>query len=130
MAEDWLNENMPAVSVNFDIMAEDWLNGIMPAVAVNFNTAESLERSIARVRRPPRAAMKMLRDMGEHKSFWFALRKHGNEQAALRWLSTLHAKSNWAEQKHSEFERLRKEYLRLLDSIRVFDPGFQDGGSR
>ena len=111
-------------------MAEDCLNGTMPAVAVNFNTAESLERSIARVQRPPRAALRMLRDMGEHKSFWFALRKHGNEQAALRWLSTLHAKSNWAEQKHSESERLRKECLRLLDSIRVFDPGFQDGGSR
>ena len=110
-------------------MAEYWLDGIVLEVSVNFNSAESLERSIARVRRPPRAASRMLRDMGEHSSFWYALRKHGDEQSALRWLSTLHAKSIWREQKYSESELLRKEYLRLMDSIRALLPGFRDDRS-
>jgi hypothetical protein len=102
------------------------MNGATPAEPVNFNTTESLQRSAARVRRPPREALNMLREMGEHRSFWFALRKHGNDQQAMRWLSIFHANSNWAENKKSDSERLRKEYFRLLDGIRVFDPAFRD----
>jgi hypothetical protein len=74
--------------------------------------------------------MAMLKDMGEHKSFWFTLRKHGDETAALRWLTTLHAQSNWAVNKHSDAEVLRKEYLRLLDGVKFFNPSYQDPRSR
>ena len=149
MAEAWLNGTMGAVALNFQTAESLERVGSMPALAVNFhkaeafelhrtmasfsvtfNTAESLQRSFARVQRPPRAALRLLRDMGEHKSFWFALRRHGDEQVAMRWLAKLHATSNWAEQKFSPSELLRKEYLRLLDCIKAFDPDYQDGWSR
>ena len=102
--------------------------GLLPEAAqpVVFNTAESLKRSIERFNRPPAEAYRMLKEMGEHKSFWFALRKHGDEKKALEWLTILHSHSNWAENKKSVSERLRKEYLRLLDDVKFFNPSFRD----
>ena len=68
----------------------------------------------------------MLKDMGEHKSLWFALRKHGDSDQVLKWLSILHDHSNWQHEKTTQDEKLRKEYLSLLDQIRYFDPSFRD----
>ena len=91
-----------------------------------FDSPESLQRSRERYQRPPREATRLLAEMSEHKSFWFALRKHGNQDRALGWLRTLHEHSNWPANKKDPSEVLRKEYLRLLDGVKVFNPHYKD----
>lgn len=87
---------------------------------------ESRQRSIERVAEPPRAAKRLLQELNESRDFWKALRKHGTVQQCQRWLECMVGNSSWEDQRDSEEELLRKEYLRLWDECKFFDPHFVD----
>ena len=106
--------------------AEAFGRGGAAAEPPRFDSPRSLQRSQERYQRPPREAIRLLAEMSEHKSFWFALRKHGSQERALGWLRTLHQHSNWPVNKKCPSEVLRKEYLRLLDDIKVFNSDYKD----
>ena len=90
------------------------------------STPESRQRSMDRVAEPPRAAKRLLSEINESRDFWKALRKHGTVQQCQRWLETMVANSTWSEVRDTEAELLRKEYLRLWDECKFYDPDFVD----
>ena len=87
---------------------------------------ESIERSRDRCKPCPEAAKRLLRELGESRAFWFALRRHGTSELCLRWLQKMTEHSSWATDRHSENEILRKEYLRFWQEVRDYRPNFQD----
>ena len=78
----------------------------------------SRDRSLNRTRQPEGEAR-------ESGAFWLALRKHLDEEEALFILKVLQEHSGWREVKKSRNEELRKEYLRLYDECRYFDPDWR-----
>ena len=67
----------------------------------------------------------LLTELRESGAFWLALRKHLDEEEALFILKVLQEHSGWREVKKSRNEELRKEYLRLYDERRYFDPDWR-----
>lgn len=89
-------------------------------------TKESLDRSMDRCKPCPEAAKRLLKELGESRAFWFALRRHGTTEQCTRWLGTMCQHSTWSADRHSENEILRKEYLRFWQEVRDYRPNFQD----
>ena len=84
---------------------------------------DSKQRSIERVADPPREVKELLRAINETRDFWKALRKHGTVQQCKSWLQTMVQHSTWHEVRETNAELLRKEYLRLWDECKFYDPG-------
>ena len=82
----------------------------------------SRNRSVDRTLQPEGEARMLLTELRESGAFWLALRKHLNEEEALFILKVWQEHSGWREVKKSRNEELRKEYLRLYDECRYFDP--------
>ena len=72
----------------------------------------------------------LLTELRESGAFWLALRKHLNEEEALFILKVWQEHSGWREVKKSRNEELRKEYLRLYDERRYFDPDWRHAEMR
>ena len=87
---------------------------------------DSKQRSIDRVADPPREVKELLRAINETRDFWKALRKHGTVQQCKSWLQTMVQHSTWHEVRETNAELLRKEYLRLWDECKFYDPEFVD----
>ena len=87
---------------------------------------DSRQRSIDRVADPPREVKELLRSINETRDFWKALRKHGTVQQCKSWLQTMVQHSTWHEVRETDPELLRKEYLRLWDECKFYDPEFVD----
>ena len=85
----------------------------------------SRDRSLNRTRQPEGEARMLLTELRESGAFWLALRKHLDEEEALFILKVLQEHSGWREVKKSRNEELRKEYLRLYDECRYFDPDWR-----
>ena len=85
----------------------------------------SRDRSLNRTRQPEGEARMLLTELRESGAFWLALRKHLDEEEAVFILKVLQEHSGWREVKKSRNEELRKEYLRLYDECRYFDPDWR-----
>ena len=87
---------------------------------------ESIERSRDRCKPCPEAAKRILRQLGESRAFWFALRRHGTPEQCVKWLQTMADHSTWADERNQANEVLRREYLRFWQEVRDYRPNFQD----
>jgi len=87
---------------------------------------ESEERCMRRLDDPPEACRQLLIDLREGPALWQGLRKHLTVEDSEYILRVLQEHSEWKVVKRDKNEKLRKEYLRLFDECRHFDPGFED----
>ena len=60
--------------------------------------------------------------IGESRSLWYALRRHGTKAQCAEWLNILHSNSTWLDDKESDDEILRRQYLHLWEAVRSFEP--------
>ena len=90
----------------------------------NFDWEASQERSKERCKPPTGRAAELLVDLNESKHLWYALRRHGDEEMCIKWLDLLRDTST--HDPSSENEVKRKQYLKLLDEIKRWQPDFQD----
>ena len=86
--------------------------------------AASTRRSEERCKAPFGRARDLLHDLHESVHFWYALRRHGDVATCTSWLEKLRGVSTF--NKNSEYEQQRKEYLKLLDEIKRWQPEFRD----
>ena len=84
----------------------------------------SHERSKERCKPPTERAAELLADLKESKHLWYALRRHGDQKMCIEWLEIL--RDNSTHDPNSENEVKRKEYFKLVDEIRRWQPDFQD----
>ena len=87
---------------------------------------ESINRSLNRIAEPTAAAKELLRSLGEKVEFWYSLRRHGTVNQCENWLKIMVANSTWRDDRNTEEELLRKEYLRLWTECIHFDASFVD----
>ena len=87
---------------------------------------ESINRSANRVAQPTEVAKELLRSLGEKVEFWYSLRRHGSVNQCENWLKIMVANSTWFQDRNTEEELLRKEYLRLWTECIHFDASFVD----
>lgn len=85
----------------------------------------SEERCRTRLDDPPEVCKQLLIDLREGPALWQGLRKHLTVEDTEFVLRMLQEHSDWKTVKRDPNERLRKEYLRLFDECRHFDPDFQ-----
>jgi hypothetical protein len=64
--------------------------------------------------------------IGESRSLWYALRRHRTKAQCTEWLNILHSNSTWSDDKESDDEVLRRQYLHLWEAVRSFEPEFVD----
>jgi hypothetical protein len=93
--------------------------------AIEARTREAEQRCRARTERPPSYCRQLLRDLRESDAMWLALRKHLTEGDAQYILEVLKEHSGWRDVKKSEDEVLRKEYLRLFDECKFYNPAWE-----
>ena len=94
---------------------------------MDFGTVDweaSARRSKERCKPPSGRAKDLLKDLNESKHFWYALRRHGDVATCTSWLEKLRTVSTFDNK--NEYEQQRKEYLKLLDEIKRWDPEFRD----
>ena len=84
---------------------------------------ESINRSVNRVAQPTEAAKELLRTLGEKVEFWYSLRRHGTVNQCE---NIMVRNSTWFQDRNTEEELLRKEYLRLWTECIHFDASFVD----
>ena len=87
---------------------------------------ESTLRCRARHEPCPGEAKKLLKEMDEGTALWYGLRRHLDEESTLEALREMSEFSTWKETKATENEQLRKQYLRLFQAVKEYDPGFVD----
>ncbi|CAK9072089.1 unnamed protein product [Durusdinium trenchii] len=90
------------------------------------NGKDSYDRSMARRAAMDREQKRQVAAIGESRSLWYALRRHGTKQQCEEWLDTIHSHSTWLRDREGENEVLRKQYHVLWDAVRAFDPSFVD----
>ena len=89
-------------------------------------TRESLVRSLDRCKPCPEVAKRLLRQLGESRAFWFALRRHGTTELCVKWLQTMCEHSTWCDERYGQNEVLRRDYLRFWQEVRDYRPNFED----
>lgn len=89
-------------------------------------SAEISERCIKRTAQPRGECRELLADLNETPLFYVALRKHLTVRDTEFVLRVLREHSGWGDTKNTKNERLRKEYLKLFDECRHFDPDWVD----
>ena len=83
----------------------------------------SVARSEARCKSPTGRARKLLDDLQESKYFWYALRRHGDSETCTNWLEKLRGVSSY--DRNSKYEEQRREYIKLVDEVNRWQPGFR-----
>lgn len=64
--------------------------------------------------------------LGESRALYFALRRHGTTEQVYTWLQRMLDRSDWKNRRDDEDEVLRKDYLRLWQECKHYDPNFVD----
>ena len=84
----------------------------------------SVARSKERCNTPTGRIRKLLDDLQESNHFWYALRRHGDVETCTDWLEKLREVSNY--NRKSKYEEQKKEYLKFVDEVNRWEPGFRD----
>ena len=87
---------------------------------------DSYNRSLQRRAEMTRTQKAQIAAIGESRSLWYALRRHGTKAQCAEWLNILHSNSTRLDDKESDDEVLRRQYLHLWEAVRSFEPKFVD----
>ena len=68
----------------------------------------------------------LCRALGESRSLWYAMRRHGPPEKVEEWLRTMVDCSDYKEIKDTPDEVLRHEYLRLFREVTRYDSRWRD----
>ena len=94
--------------------------------AAQAQSQASLDRSIKRRAELTRRQRGLLEDLGESRHVWYQLRRHGSPAQVERWLKLAQEHSTWLQERQSEAESLRRQYLDLFQACRYYDAEFED----
>ena len=84
------------------------------------------QQCLKRTAHPRGDSRYLLDDLRETGLFWVTLRKHLSVRDTEFALKVLNEHSGWRDVKSSVTEKQRKEYLRLYDECKHFDPNWVD----
>ena len=84
------------------------------------------QRCLERTAYPQGACRELLTELRESGGFWLALRRHLTVRDTEYALRVLQENSGWKDVKRSPNEILRKEYFKLFDECKHFDPDWVD----
>lgn len=104
-SSSWLN--IPKNIHGFDVMSQRDLEA-------EARKQESINYSCARRKAMTHTQRHLCAALGESRSLWYALRRHGTEAKVEEWLQIMAKTIRWREQRQSQEEILRREYLHLL----------------
>ena len=91
---------------------------------------DSYNRSVQRRVEMTKPQKAQIGAIGESRSLWYALRRHGTKAQCEEWLRILHGNSTWLDDRESDDEVLRRQYLHLWEAVRSFDSEFVDAEMR